>query len=295
MLCAHPLMDVATEFGIPGYVFFTSPADFLGLMLHFQILDDECNKDVSQFKNANSWLSFPSYAYPVPPSVLQMVLVGSDTWLVSGFLEFARGYRKAKGIIINTFTELETHALDACKNNISRSGQLPLLPSIYSVGPIMNQSKSSRTESEETKIIKWLDQQPPESVVLICFGSQGSLSVEQVKEIALALQHSGYRFFWSLRQPPEESSNDKNAQFPGEYMNYFEILPKGFLERTVKKGKVVGWVPQFKVLSHEAIGGIRVTLRLEFYTGKHMVWGAYSNMAIALRTTGCTLGKEDGS
>ncbi|OIT18900.1 PREDICTED: anthocyanidin 3-O-glucosyltransferase 2-like [Nicotiana attenuata] len=33
------------------------------------------------------------------------------------------------------------------------------------------------------------------------------------------------------------------------------MLPEGFLDRTEKKGKVVGWVPQLKVLSHEAIGG----------------------------------------
>lgn len=30
-------------------------------------------------------------------------------------------------------------------------------------------------------------------------------------------------------------------------------MPEGFLKRTEKKGKVVGWVPQLKVLSHEAI------------------------------------------
>lgn len=252
MLCT-PLMDVADEFGIPSYVFFTSPAAFLGMMLHFQFLEDECHQDVSSFKNSDSTttlLSFPSYAYPVPPSVLPMALVDRDSWL-GRFLHFARGYKKAKGIIINTFAELEIHALDVYNNNnnISRSEQ-DSLPPIYPIGPILNQSKS-QSVSEEAEITNWLDDQPPHSVVLICFGSQGSLPADQVKEIAIALENSGCRFLWSLRRPPQSN----NAQFPGEYTTYSEILPEGFLDRTEKKGKVVGWVPQLKVLSHEAIGG----------------------------------------
>ncbi|XP_060187287.1 uncharacterized protein LOC132616712 [Lycium barbarum] len=254
MLCT-PLMDVADEFGIPSYVFFTSPAAFLGLMLHFQFLEDECHQDVSTFKNSDSTspLSFPSYAYPVPPSVLPMVLVDRDTWL-GRFLDFARGYRKAKGIIINTFAELEIHALDAYNNNsssndISRSERVPL-PLIYPIGPILNQSKS-KSATEEAEITNWLDEQPPNSVVLICFGSQGSVPVDQVNEIAIALEKTGCRFLWSLRRPPQSN----NAEFPGEYTSYSEILPVGFLNRTEKRGKVVGWVPQLKVLSHEAVGG----------------------------------------
>ncbi|OIT19958.1 putative udp-glucose flavonoid 3-o-glucosyltransferase 3 [Nicotiana attenuata] len=254
MLCT-PLMDVADDFKIPSYVFFTSPAAFLGLMLHFQFLEDECQQDVSLFKNTDgsNLLSFPSYAYPVPPKVLPMVLVDRDTWR-GRFLDFARGYRKAKGIIINTFAELEIHQLDAYKKNncnISRSeqDQVPL-PPIYPIGPILNRSKS-KSESEEAEIKNWLDQQPTKSVVLICFGSQGSLPLDQVKQMALALDNSGCRFLWSLRQPPQSN----NAQFPGEYTSYSEILPEGFLDRIEIKGKVVGWVPQLKVLSHEAIGG----------------------------------------
>ncbi|KAL3332513.1 hypothetical protein AABB24_032868 [Solanum stoloniferum] len=246
MLCT-PLMDVADEFGILSYVFFTSPAAFLGLMLHFQFLEDECNEDVKNCGGSTTLLSFPSYAYPVPPNLLPMVLVDRDTWL-GRFIDFARGYRKAKGIIINTFAELEIYALDAY-NNISRSEQRPL-PSIYPIGPILNQSKS-QSESEEAEITNWLDKQPPNSVVLLCFGSQGSLPMDQVKEIAVALDNIGCRFLWSLRRPPQNN----NVQFPGEYTSYSEILPEGFLNRTEKKGKVVGWVPQLKVLSHEAIGG----------------------------------------
>ena len=34
-----------------------------------------------------------------------------------------------------------------------------------------------------------------------------------------------------------------------------KVLPKGFLDRTVGIGKVIGWAPQVAILSHPAIGG----------------------------------------
>ncbi|KAF3644874.1 hypothetical protein FXO37_21246 [Capsicum annuum] len=163
---------------------------------------------------------------------------------------------------------------------MSRSEHEPL-PLIYPIGPILNQSKS-RSESEEAETTNWLDEQPLNSVVLICFGSQGSLQAEQVNEIAIALENIGCRILWSLRRPPQSN----NAQFPGEYTSYSEILPEGLLGRTEKKGKVVGWVPTIEGVVPRSSRGIRVTLWMELNTRKHMVWGAYSNMAIALRTAG---------
>ncbi|KAJ0027907.1 hypothetical protein Pint_36708 [Pistacia integerrima] len=68
----------------------------------------------------------------------------------------------------------------------------------------------------------------------------GSFDEEQVKEIACALEQSGYRFLWSLRQP----------QPKGQF-----VAPKGFLDRTVGVGKVIGWAPQVSILAHKAIGG----------------------------------------
>ncbi|KAK4718515.1 hypothetical protein R3W88_016853 [Solanum pinnatisectum] len=201
MLCT-PLMDVAEEFGIPSYVFFTSPTAFLGLI----------------------------YAYPVPPNILPMVLVDRDTWL-GRFLNFARGYRKAKRIINNTFAELEVYALDAYNsNNTSRSEHDPL-PPIYPIGPLFKPIKIV-VGVRGGRNNKLAGRTATNSVVLLCFGSQGSLPTDQVKEIAIALDNIGCRFLWSLRCPPQSN----NAQFPGEYTSYSEILPEGFLNRIEKKG-----------------------------------------------------------
>ncbi|PWA87338.1 UDP-glucuronosyl/UDP-glucosyltransferase [Artemisia annua] len=43
--------------------------------------------------------------------------------------------------------------------------------------------------------------------------SMGSFDEIQMKEIALALEQSGYQFLWSLRQPP----SDQTSKVPGDY------------------------------------------------------------------------------
>ncbi|XP_027099585.1 anthocyanidin 3-O-glucosyltransferase 2-like [Coffea arabica] len=237
------IIDVADEFGIPSYVFFTSGAAFLGLMLHFQSLQDDHNQDVSEFSDSKSAMSFPSFANPIPPSVLPIVLVDKPLWM-HRFLPCARGYRKAKGILINTFTELEPYAVDSF--NLSESS-----PEIYPVGPILNRVQYV-SRDVQSGIMEWLDGQPPGSVIYISFGSLGSLQIDQVKELANGLERSGYRFLWCLRRPPPKNTI---VDFPSEYENYRDVLPDGFVDRTANVGKVVGWVPQLAVLSHAAVGG----------------------------------------
>lgn len=96
----------------------------------------------------------------------------------------------------------------------------------------------------------WLDAQPPNSVVFLCFGSMGGFRLNQVKEFAYGLERSGYRFLWVLRVRP-----DKIGEFAADVENYGLVLPEGFLERTASIGRVAGWVPQFTVLSHPSVGG----------------------------------------
>ncbi|KAL7102467.1 hypothetical protein ACP275_08G122700 [Erythranthe tilingii] len=253
MLCTT-MMGVAEDLGLPSYVFFTSPASFLGAMLHCQTIHDQQSMDVAELRNADSDVHIPSFAKPVPPQVLSMVLVDKQIWL-KRFLHHARDYRRAKGIIVNTFTELESHALDSFSLNLAY-GDGGNIPPIYPIGPIMNHHRHSRSSpSSEVIIMEWLEKQPPSSVVLLCFGSQGSLHQDQVRQLALGLEQSEQRFIWSLRR---QSPEGKGAKFPSEYAGHDAlrgVLPEGFLERTSEKGKVVGWVPQLELLSHRSVGG----------------------------------------
>lgn len=245
MLCTS-MIGVAAELGIAAYIFFTSPASFLGAMLHFQTLTDEQNDDVCELRNSGSELRIPSFGVPVPSNVLSQVLVERSQWQ-DRFLQYARDYRKAKGIIVNTFIELESHALRSFVVD-SAYGAAPV-PPVYSVGPILNQGPSLDHQKE---VLHWLNDQQCSSVALLCFGSQGSLSEDQIRELAVGLERSGQRFLWSLRR---QAPNSQKASFPGEYESYREVLPEGFLDRTGGVGKVVGWIPQLEVLSHPAVGG----------------------------------------
>ncbi|KAM1767997.1 hypothetical protein ACFX12_046020 [Malus domestica] len=138
--------------------------------------------------------------------------------------------------------ELESHAL-----HYLDSGDK--IPPVYPVGPLLNLKSSD--EDKVSDVLRWLDDQPPFSVVFLCFGSMGSFGEAQVKEIACALEHSGHRFLWSLRRPPPKG---KRAM-PSDYEDLKTVLPEGFLDRTATVGKVIGWAPQAAILGHPATGG----------------------------------------
>ncbi|KAJ6912238.1 hypothetical protein NC651_014812 [Populus alba x Populus x berolinensis] len=186
------IIDVANEFGVPSYIFFTSAAAFLGTTLYIQALHDEQKVDPTEFKNSDVELVMPCLASPFPAKVLPSSLLGKD--LLPLFLPLIRRFREAKGIMVNTFYELESHAI----NSFSDGNY----PPVYPVGPLLNLNGHEHDVVSDRKdihrdIMQWLDHQPSSSVVYLCFGSLGSFGVEQVKEIACGLEQSGHRFLWA--------------------------------------------------------------------------------------------------
>ncbi|WCJ28112.1 UDP-Glycosyltransferase superfamily protein [Euphorbia peplus] len=243
MFCTS-MIDVAKEFGVPSYIYFASNAVFLGFLFHLQLLHDEHQIDLGdQAKDSEAELKLPVFTKQFPARNLPIVV--REKYMFSSLLNHTRRFREAKGILVNSFTELETHALDS----LSRGNN----PPVYPVGPILNLG-SEESSSGRDEIMHWLDDQPSSSVVFLCFGSRGALSDEQVKEIACALEHSKHRFLWSLRSPPPKERGMKGYT-PTEYENFEEVLPVGFLDRTVGIGKIIGWAPQTAILGHSAIGG----------------------------------------
>ncbi|XP_057972727.1 anthocyanidin 3-O-glucosyltransferase 2-like [Malania oleifera] len=245
MICTL-MMDLAKELGLPSYVFVPSGAAFLGLVLHFQTLRDDHHRDVTEFANSDAELVIPCFANPVPARVLPSLVVDKDGGSTA-MLNSAKRFRESKGILVNTCVEFESYTINTLNTNIGPDGT----PPIYPVGPILNLTYDAQKESS---IMSWLDDQPPSSVVFLCFGSMGSFSTNQVREIALGLEFSGRRFLWSLRRPPPSTVKNKIG-FPADYDNFEEVLPEGFLERTVEIGKVIGWAPQVAILAHRAVGG----------------------------------------
>lgn len=212
-------------------------------MLHLQAKYDDEEYDVTELKDSDLMLSIPSYVKPVLAKFLPLVLFDKQGWSKT-FIDLARKYRESKGIIINTFQELESHGI-----KFLIKGD-PNIPPVFPVGPILNLN-NTKNDGKTTEIMAWLDNQPKSSVIFLCFGSMGSFGEEQVKEIAVALERSEHRFLWSLRHPPSKEA----MRLPKEYENFKEVLPEGFLEHTSNVGKVIGWAPQTSVLSHPSLGG----------------------------------------
>ncbi|KAJ0478562.1 putative flavonol 3-O-glucosyltransferase [Helianthus annuus] len=242
MFCTS-MIDVANEFDVPTFVFFTSNAAFLGFTLYIKTLCDDLNKDVVDLSNSGTEILVPSFVNPVPTKVFWS---GVKTRSGLDFVQwFARKLGEAKGIIVNTFLDLETHAIESLSAYTS-------IPPLYPVGPILNlEGGSGGGKPFDDDVVRWLDSQPSSSVVFLCFGTNGSFDEVQVKEIARGLEQSGYRFVWSLRRPP----SDQKSRVPSDYEDPSVVLPEGFLERTRGKGKVIGWSPQVAVLGHDAVGG----------------------------------------
>ncbi|PQM37656.1 UDP-glycosyltransferase 71K1-like [Prunus yedoensis var. nudiflora] len=236
------MVDVAKELHLPTYLFMTSNAGYLALMLHLPIRHKHNEVEPKDFDP--EWL-IPGIVHPVPPRVLPGALTDGS---YSAYVKVASRFRETRGIIANTFVELETYAI----NSFFHDGQTP---PVYPVGPVIHledcQAHSNLEQAQRDKIIRWLDDQPQSSVVFLCFGSMGSFGAEQVKEIAVGLEHSGQRFLWALRMPPPKGK----GMMPIDCPNLEEVLPDGFLERTNGKGLICGWAPQVEVLAHKATGG----------------------------------------
>ncbi|KAG6744558.1 hypothetical protein POTOM_051194 [Populus tomentosa] len=226
---ASRMKDVPHEFGVPWYVFSASGAAFIGSMLHLTALHDEQGVDLTELKNSEDELEMPCLANPIPAKLVPSMVFEKDS--LTTFLEHARILTEARGILINTFLEFESYAINSLSDGKT--------PPVYPVGPFVKRiggggDPRSDDSNNYRDIMEWLDDQPPLSVMFLCFGSWGSFEEKQVKEIAIALEHSGHRFLWSLRKP---SQNDE-MQSPSDYEDFQSILPQGFLDRTAKIGKL---------------------------------------------------------
>ncbi|KAH7864545.1 hypothetical protein Vadar_030777 [Vaccinium darrowii] len=119
---------------------------------------------------------------------------------------------------------------------------VPVIP-VGLLPPEPPKEREAVVDGSWTEIFKWLDQQPPSSVVFVGFGSEYKLTKEQVHEISHGLELSNLPFLWAIRKP-NWAAND------------LDIFPLGFTDRTSGRGKVcIGWAPQMEILGHKSIGG----------------------------------------
>ncbi|XP_062220528.1 anthocyanidin 5,3-O-glucosyltransferase-like [Phragmites australis] len=241
MFCTEAL-DVAAELAIPAYIFYPSAAGDFAVYLQ---IPDFCREAPCSLKDmGKAPLNFAG----VPPvRALDMPDTMQDRETDVGRVRLQQLARmpEATGILVNSFDWLEARALKALREGHCLPGRST--PKIYCVGPLVD-GGSTDENGERHACLEWLDGQPKRSVVFLCFGSMGTFSAAQLKEMARGLEGSGHRFLWSVRSPREGHSNSLEPDLEA-------LLPDGFLKRTKDRGLVVkNWAPQTEVLRHEAVG-----------------------------------------
>ncbi|XP_021286417.1 UDP-glycosyltransferase 89B2 [Herrania umbratica] len=156
---------------------------------------------------------------------------------------------KSWGLIINSFAELEGPYFDHLKKVMGSDH-------VWAVGPLhrlhVNNSSSltcpvSRSGPSSISVdglLTWLDTCEEGEVVYVCFGSQVVLTNDQMAAVASAMENSGVRFIWCVKEPTE-----------GHVEGKYGMIPNGFEDRVASKGHVIrGWAPQVAILCHRAVG-----------------------------------------
>ncbi|KAL5572068.1 hypothetical protein UlMin_021665 [Ulmus minor] len=242
-LFATDAFDVAREFNISPYIFFPSSGMALSLFLHLPELDEKFSVEYRELPE----VKIPGCT-PIPGKELLDPVQDRKNEAYKWVLHHTKRYRLADGVLANTFKELEPGATAALQE------REPGKPPVYLVGPLVNVEPS--TKAEELDCLKWLDEQPHGSVLFVSFGSGGTLSTEQINELALGLEMSEQRFLWVVKRPNDSVSNATYFKVDGGQNDKSDFLPNGFLERTKSRGFVVTtWAPQVQILSHSSTGG----------------------------------------
>lgn len=179
------------------------------------------------------------------PSFCQSGDIGDPT--IKLYETESKEIRRAYGLILNTFEELEGPILSEMRN---------VCPNIYTIGPLHAHLKAELAASatsppafsnslweEDMSCVTWLDSQPLKSVLYVSFGSLAMVTKDQLMEFWHGLVDSGQRFLWVIR-PDSVAGKDWESQIPVELS-----------EGTKQRGYIVGWAPQEEVLAHSAVGG----------------------------------------
>lgn len=232
--------SVAQELGISSYMFFPSNALGLSYVLHMPLLDATYS---CEYRDVADPINLPG-CLPLYGKDLLDPVQDRTNEAYKWILHHGGRYELAKGLIVNSFDDLEPGPIKAMK---AEAG----LPPVYAVGPLIRTGSAP----EEAECLQWLDQQPLGSVLFVSFGSGGTLSKEQLTELAMGLELSEQRFLWVVRSPHEKEANATFFSVQS-IKDPFDFLPDGFLTRTKGMGLVVpSWAPQVQVLAHASTGG----------------------------------------
>ncbi|KAI3412350.1 Glycosyltransferase [Psidium guajava] len=240
-------LAIAGEFDMLKYVFITSTAWFLAITVHFPYIGEEAEHKHRVMRRP---LDIPGCRSIRYEDTLDLFLDPTDRNLYSGFTRIGMEVSNADGILVNTWQDLEPLTLRALENE-KFLGRV-VKGSVYPVGPLVGPIG----QSSKSELMDWLDMQPMKSVIYVCFGSGGTLSVKQTAELAWGLELSQHRFIWVVRPPVDHDVSANFFNVTNSHDGTPSYLPDGFFTRIQNRGMVVPmWAPQTEILAHNSIGG----------------------------------------
>ncbi|KAJ4760566.1 Glycosyltransferase [Rhynchospora pubera] len=236
----HWIPKIAEEYHVPCTFFSVLKATSLVFLGPCSELLGGYRTSAEDYTVPPKWVPFPSnVAFRLHEARVLLSDSGENASGVTDLERVASVINGSKFACVRSCHNLESKWLSL----LSKLYEKEVMP-VGFLPPSIDQSQSERSSKAvgELDVIDWLDRQPAKSVIYIAFGSEATLSIQLVQELALGIEMSKVRFLWAFRKP---------AGIPDDTT----ILPEGFEDRTKDVGVVTAWVPQMRVLAHPSVGG----------------------------------------
>lgn len=240
--------DVCEKLDIPVYSFCTPSASFLAFSLYLPKMDRDVKGEFVELPHP---VQVPGCNPIRTEDLLDQVRnrkIDEYKW----YLLHASRLPKAAAIFVNSWEHLEPVPLRAMRKNRFFL-QIPT-PPVHPIGPLIKLHEP--VSSENSYCLDWLDKQPLNSVLFVSLGSGGTLSCQQLTELARGLELSQHRFIWVVRKPTDASASGTFFNVGGEENDPMSYLPESFVKNIEGIGLLLpSWAPQVSVLSHPSTGG----------------------------------------
>ncbi|WMV27570.1 hypothetical protein MTR67_020955 [Solanum verrucosum] len=239
--------EICEKLSIPVYSFFTASTILMAFSLYLPTLDREVE---GEFVDLPEPIQTPGCTPIFPHDILDQVKDRKNDEYKWYLLNVSR-LPLAAGIFVNSWDDLEPVSLKALRENLFFQ-KIPL-PPVYTIGPLIKQDEV--VTGKDAEILAWLDDQPPDSVLFVVFGSGGTLTSEQLTELAWGLEMSQQRFILVARKPSDASASAAFFNVGSDENDPLLYLPEGFVKKTEGRGLVVpSWAPQTSILNHPSTG-----------------------------------------
>ncbi|KAI3831921.1 hypothetical protein MKX03_022293 [Papaver bracteatum] len=226
--------DMADQMGVPWIAFWGSGSFSLSTHYHTDLIRQSIalGPNGSEGREEEPIDFIPGLSSVRIKDLPEGVLIGDLESEFSLMLhKMALMLPRAVAVTMNFFPELDG-GLRILEDLKSKSVKCMTLGPFTAISQNTSHTHNGPTDG----CLTWLDQQKPTSVAYISLGTVATPPPHEFAALAEGLEESGVPFLWSLKD------------------HLVSQLPNGFLERTSKRGLIVPWTPQERVLGHDAVG-----------------------------------------